>query len=185
MSGERFLLRGRPQRTCRSKMHKKTVIKTSYTIAAAICKCASQGGETHFEVAISILIPRMEIGGTSNFLILCKGEWSYYVHIAPIQCPKKFTLQSVIVHTYTSCKLQVLTDELPSSSFVMFTFASRRTKRFYPLWVWVYMHVLTFITKPFWKCKQINQRLHKSFVPDALFSNMCNSRNNNNVPSRL
>ena len=54
VSGERFLLRGRPQRTCRSKMHKKTVIKTSYTIAAAICKCASQGGETHSEVAIFI-----------------------------------------------------------------------------------------------------------------------------------
>ena len=54
VSGERFLLRGRPQRTCRSKMHKKTVIKTSYTIAAAICKCALQGGETHFEVVILI-----------------------------------------------------------------------------------------------------------------------------------
>ena len=77
VSGERFLLRGRPQRTCRSKMHKKTVIKTSYTIAAAICKCASQGGETHSEVAISILIPRMEVPLISLYYVKENGVITY------------------------------------------------------------------------------------------------------------
>ena len=55
VSGERFLLRGRPQRTCRSKMHKKQSSKqVTLLLLLYVLKCASQGGETHSEVAILI-----------------------------------------------------------------------------------------------------------------------------------
>ena len=55
VSGERFLLRGRPQRTCRSKMHKKQSSKqVTLLLLLYVLKCASQGGETHSEGAIFI-----------------------------------------------------------------------------------------------------------------------------------
>ena len=81
VSGERFLLRGRPQRTCRSKMHKKQSSKQVTLLLLLYVSVLRKG--------VKLILKSRFRFFFLHILILCKGEWSYYVHIVPMQCPKK------------------------------------------------------------------------------------------------
>ena len=116
VSGERFLLRGRPQRTCRSKMHKKQSSK---------------------QVTLLLLLLYVSVLCKGVKLILKSQFWffslsSYYVnengvitytYVVPLQCPKKITSffplqKSVCMHAYIH-KLQITSFDRRITQFLI------------------------------------------------------------------